>query len=80
MLSINNGFELHYNNSLKNINGLTSVTDMPGNLLIWNNEQLSDFCGLKTTANNNGFGDFFSITGNLYNPTQEEIKTENCSQ
>lgn len=63
---------------LKNLDGLINLGSVGGDFRIRSNDLLTDFCGLKTLATNGFTGDF-TISSNGYNPTQEQLLTNECS-
>lgn len=67
-----------YNNSLPNLDAFTNLLNT-GDCTVINNETLSDLCGLYNLAVNNGIQYFYTVQGNAYNPTRQDIINGNCS-
>jgi hypothetical protein len=65
------------NNSLTNLNGLENLTTC-NTLQIWDSDLLDDFCAIEDLINNGTYGGY-SVFGNLYNPTEQDIIDGNCS-
>lgn len=63
------------NNSLRNLDYFVNLISIGKDLSIYANAQLSDFCGLKNVILRNEYSVYF----NYYNPTQEQLRTEECS-
>ncbi len=89
--SIEKVFDLNISNNpnLQSLNGAVKLQNKRGEtlrLFILKNQVLSDFCGIKELMNNAHIfeddleGRLFWIRDNLYNPTEEEIKREGCTQ
>jgi len=78
--SVGNYVFINYNENLIDLEGLTKLRSNGGkpDLSIWNNVKLKDFCAIKPLLND--FTGIFSVTGNLYNPTRQNIVDGNCSQ
>ena len=66
------------NNSLTNINGLNNITTV-NHLYIVNNSILANLCGITNIVNNNNPTGVYSVYGNLFNPTLDDISNGNCS-
>lgn len=60
------------NPSLTNINELSTITFVR-DLFINDNDSLSNFCGLYPILNEGRLGWKFHVTGNLLNPTRQQI-------
>jgi len=68
------------NNSLTNLDGLSSMLFTTGNLIeVKENTSLVSFCGFLTMFNNNGFTGTFDVSGNSYNPTIQNIIDGSCT-
>jgi len=78
--SVGNYVFINYNENLIDLEGLTKLRSNGGkpDLSIWNNVKLKDFCAIKPLLND--FTGIFSVTGNLYNPTRQNIVDGSCSQ
>ena len=70
-------FSIGYNASLTNLDGLENL-EGPVNMhmTVTNNSSLDNFCGLQTLTAKNWTG--FSAYQNLYNPTVEQVASEEC--
>ena len=64
---------IEVNVALKNLNGLSNLTSVGGNLLVSDNAALNIFCGLYPLLSSNGLQGGYDVTGNLVNPTQQQI-------
>lgn len=68
------------NTDITDLEGLQNLIYVGGDLIIQNNQNLSDFCGLRTLLENNGIQGQLIINGNLINPDVQDILSEsNCS-
>lgn len=70
------------NDNLSSLDGTALQSTIPWGcrLFVENNSNLSDFCGFSTLANSVNFNSIL-ISGNAYNPTVPQIRSENeCSQ
>lgn len=75
------GFDLSIiqNSSLTNLDGLDNLTTVEGHLDVIANSTLANLCGLQTLLIGNGLNFTYEVTGNLYNPSQQDIIDGNCS-
>jgi hypothetical protein len=64
--------------SLNDINGLSNIELVTGNLYVTSNTNLNDFCGIYNLINSNGLLGDYIITGNIQNPTMNEL-VDDCS-
>ena len=64
------------NDALTNLDGFANLS-VVGGIGISNNTNLDDFCGLTTLMSNNYTGSY-GVSGNAYNPTQQDIIDGNC--
>lgn len=71
------GLNLTQNNALTNLDGLINLNVLGGNTRIRDNNSLLDFCGIQTYVTN--YSNVFEVTGNGYNPTQQDVINNNCS-
>ena len=67
------GLTVADNASLTNLNDLSNLTFVRGDLRVTNNADLNGFCGLYTLINSNGLQGSYSMANNLVNPTQQQI-------
>lgn len=68
------------NKKITNVNSLYNLKSIGRGLSIYNNESLSDFCGLKSLTENISSTTSIQIILNAYNPTINDIANGNCSQ
>ncbi len=71
--SVINNLKITDNASLVNLDELFRLETVGKDLTIKDNENLSGYCGLYTLLSNNGLTGDYSISGNLINPTEQEI-------
>lgn len=86
--SISGGIQLFRNSSLTTLDGLNNITSTGSNYLIeigrntvnasLPNENLTDFCALRDLFLSGQHGDVL-IGNNQYNPSVQDITSENCS-
>lgn len=67
------------NTALADVDGLSSLASVGNQLHFDGNTSLTSFCGLNTLIIDNNFSNTYSVTGNAYNPTQQDIIDGNCS-
>lgn len=79
-VTTNNGLRIIENNVLTDISALSNLTSVSGPLMIQNNYALEDFCVLTDVLTNNGVTGAFSVSGNSYNPTKQQVIDGNCSK
>ncbi len=65
-----------FNPNLNSLNGLDNLIQVNGFMQVFNNASLDDFCALKNLFSN-GTYDTLNFSGNLSNPTTDEI-INNC--
>jgi hypothetical protein len=68
----------NFTDGLKNLDGFVNLESVGGEVSIRSNKLLTDLCGLKTLITN-GFTGNYIISSNGYNPTQEQLLTDECS-
>lgn len=61
------------NTNIINLDGLDSLIFVGGDIIIEDNIQLENFCGLYNLIENDAVGGNFIISGNFTNPSQEDI-------
>lgn len=72
-------FYIHENASLKSLLGMESIGKVTYYGSVYNNPDLSDLCALQNILQNLEQPDVeWTISGNAYNPTQEEIASGDC--
>ena len=69
---------IQQNGQIQNLNFLATVETVEKDISIFLNNNLSNFCGLKTLVKSNFSGDF-DISNNAFNPTREQIANGDCS-
>lgn len=71
--SVGHILEVRYNDTLTTLDGLSNITSVGSNLSVNGNSSLNSFCGLYSLLSNNGLGGGYFVSGNLLNPTQQQI-------
>ncbi len=79
LTSIGINLWVHSNTALADVDGLSSLASVGNQLHFDGNTSLTSFCGLNTLIIDNNFSNTYSVTGNAYNPTQQDIIDGNCS-
>ncbi|MEL6811661.1 MAG: hypothetical protein AAFP76_10030 [Bacteroidota bacterium] len=64
---------------LTSLEGLNNLTSLTGPMTIVSNEQLGDFCALLPLFANNGFNGNYTVSANLFNPSQQDLEEGICS-
>lgn len=67
-----------HNINLESLNGLSNLTEAGLYFYVRNNDRLTDFCELQHAFTVGG-NTSFDASGNLYNPTKQDIIDGNCS-
>lgn len=75
----NYDMEIWSNDSLQNLDGLSSLLIVGGKISIHANDVINDFCGLQNILNNGSY-DSYGATSNDFDPTAQDIIDGNCSQ
>jgi len=65
------------NIGMTNLKSFQNLTEIKGNIEIIDNLALRDFCSLQMVLDT--FTGIYSVSGNVYNPTQQNILDGNCS-
>lgn len=74
-----NSIRITGNNSLTSVNGLSKATSVLYGLEIIDNSKLTDFCALTNLIRDKGLSSGgYSVSGNGYNPTEQNIATGKC--
>jgi len=76
---IGGNFDITNQIFITEINGLSNLQTVMGNLSIINNPQLTNLCGIENLISNNGLDGDYTVEGNVYNPTLQDIIDGNCS-
>lgn len=66
-------------NSLINLDGLNGLTSVGSDIKVKDNSFLTSFCGLSNLIINHNYSNTFTATGNVYNPSKQDITDGNCS-
>ena len=66
------------NNQLKNLDGLTNLIEIE-RCSILDNPVLADYCGLEALISDGQVNSGYSVSGNEYNPSLEELKDGDCN-
>jgi len=77
--SIGDEMMIGSNAHITNLDGLNNLSTLSGPLVIVDNAVLGDFCGLVPFFSNNNFNQNYTVSSNLFNPTQQDLETGNCS-
>lgn len=76
-------FNISGNNQLLTLNGFENLITIDGGIVgqfkVENNGILNDFCALNNLFTNGTFDSTYSVFGNAYNPTQQDIINGNCT-
>lgn len=67
------------NSELVNLNGLSNLNSVGDDLRILGNLILNDFCGIQPSLIS-GMSGNYTVYGNAYNPTEQDLIDGNCSQ
>lgn len=67
-----------YNSSLNSLTGFENLIEVEGYIQIFSNSMLNDFCALKNLFVNDGHNGNINFSGNLNNPSTDEI-INNCN-
>jgi len=73
-------FQIIRNEGLLNLDGLANLNSVNGFFNIIDNSLLVDFCGLQPIVSNGGVDNTLAISGNAFNPSEQDIIDGNCSQ
>ncbi len=74
---ISSGLTVKQNQSLINLNGLNGL-QYAEQLIFYSNPSLSDFCALQNSLITN-LNIYYSVAGNGFDPTQQDLIDGNCS-
>lgn len=72
---------IHNNPALMNLDGLENINEVGafGKIDIYVNPFLSDFCALEQIITNVNYADGYSVWGNAFNPTRQDLLDGNCN-
>ncbi len=65
--------------SLSTLGDLPNLTTVENDLVIKENINLTDLCGIRTLLINDGLGGAYSVYNNAYNPSKQDIIDGNCN-
>ena len=68
------------NDKLANIDGLANVEGAISGITVTENKLLSSLCGLTKLVQGGGNTSVYRVSGNAYNPTEDDIKNGKCSK
>jgi hypothetical protein len=68
------------NASLTTLNGINNLQKVEGNLNIGNNLKLTNFCSIRLLVISDNITGKYSASGNLFNPSEGDMKNNKCSQ
>lgn len=71
-------FTLQQNPQIVDLNGLQNVESLTGNISIRDNSSLSNLCGLRAGLSY-AFSNNYDVTGNLFNPSLQDLIDGDCS-
>ncbi|WP_335974004.1 T9SS type A sorting domain-containing protein [Gaetbulibacter jejuensis] len=77
--SVGDDLFISNNDALENLNGLENITFISNDIKIQLNDNLEDFCSLQDYFLGGTFSGGYTVYGNAYNPTQQEMVDDNCS-
>lgn len=83
--------DVSYNSKLNNLSGLNNIPSVETRLLIYENQILTNFCGVETIVkqiiednnkeeNINSTPIQYHVSNNAYNPTKQDFIDDKCSQ
>jgi hypothetical protein len=74
------GITISENARLANMDGLANVEGAINGISINSNAALNSLCGITKVVKGGGNTGVYSVAGNAYNPTADDIKSGKCSQ
>lgn len=74
MTNLEGDLTIQYNDYLSNLDGFKSLSHLDGDINILFNPLLSRFCGLKNLFVSDGHNGTYTVAGNLFNPSANQIK------
>lgn len=78
--SMKGGVLVSENAKLTNIDGLANVEGAVNGISVNSNTVLKSLCGITKLVKGGGNASVYSVSGNGYNPTADDIKNGKCSQ
>lgn len=73
-------FALEDNFMLTQLLGLEKLINVGSDMIFETNTRLNDYCSIKNLFDNGKINGAFVTTGNLYNPTEKEMREGICTQ
>ncbi len=77
--SVGDEVQVYMNPLITNLDGLSGLALVGGDLFVQDNSDLTEFCGLFPLLNAGGLGLSYNVSGNAFNPTQQQI-IDDCGQ
>ncbi len=77
--SVQGDFSIASNLAVTSIIGLEGLTHVGGNFQVVNNSNFGDFCVFTNLIENEGIQQNYIVSGNSFNPSQQDILDGNCS-
>ncbi|MBN8786065.1 MAG: carboxypeptidase regulatory-like domain-containing protein [Terrimonas sp.] len=78
--SMKYGIVLSTNDKLANVDGLANVEGAVNGITISENKILSSLCGITKLVKGGGNTSVYRVSGNAYNPTEDDIKSGKCNK
>jgi hypothetical protein len=79
LTNVNGNLMVLHNKEITNLDGLSGLTSIEGDLYIQLNYLLQNFCSLSNVFIGGHFNGQYSVWGNEYDPTQQDLINGNCS-
>lgn len=74
------GGYINLDDKIEDLNWLSNLKTVEGDLKIIYSSSLKSLCGLQNLLSNDGLKGSYNVNNNLFNPTKQEIIDGNCSQ
>ncbi len=68
------------NSGILDFNSFSNITNCNGSITILNNTSLGYFCGIRPLLQSGNFTGTYTVSGNSFNPTQQDIIDGNCEK
>jgi hypothetical protein len=78
--NINRDIWIYYNFALPSLDGMENITSFSGHIVVQHNNVMTDLCAIRNMVTSGGNSVSLATGSNLYNPTQSQIVSGNCSQ
>ena len=72
------GIVIDNNWGILDIHSLSNLTTCSGSISITNNGELGSLCGIRPLLQSGNFSGTYTVSGNLFNPTQQEVIDGDC--